>query len=149
MKIQNNIIFDLNDAVRWIASYFGFAGKEADIPEVDSLDDWNIFAGYDRIQDIQIKMPDIILKEYDDTILERFNYEVKLEPWLKEGISQSVLEHAEIGYYPGGDQITIPHFDKDGRFIGLRGRSLCEEDAKLYGKYRPIRVNNIIYNHPL
>jgi len=31
----------------------------------------------------------------------------------------------------------------------LRGRSLSEEDAQLYGKYRPIRVNNTIYNHPL
>ena len=31
----------------------------------------------------------------------------------------------------------------------MRGRTLCEEEGKLYGKYRPIKVNNIIYNHPL
>lgn len=149
MQIQHNITYDLNEAVRWVAQYFGFSGKEENIEEINSLEDWNIFAGYDRIQDIQIKMPDVVLKEYDDDILTRFNYDVKLEPWLKEGISQTVLDHAEIGFYPGGDQITIPHFDKDGRFIGLRGRSLSEEDAQLYGKYRPIRVNNTIYNHPL
>ena len=149
MQIQSDITFDLNDAVRWIASYFGFAGREEDAEKQDSLEDWKVFAGYDRIQDIQVKMPDIILKEYDDTILTRFNYEVKIEPWLKEGISQMALDHAEIGFYPGGDQITIPHFDKDGRFIGLRGRTLSEEDAERNGKYRPIKVNNIIYNHPL
>ena len=38
--------------------------------------------------------------------------------------------------------ITIPHFDKDGRFIGLRGRALCEEEAERFGKYRPLKINS-------
>lgn len=54
-----------------------------------------------------------------------------------------------IGFYPGGDQITIPHFDADNRFIGLRGRTLCAEEGELFGKYRPLKINNILYNHPL
>jgi len=94
-------------------------------------------------------VPNIVLKEYDDTILSRFNYDVKIRPWLDEGISQEVLNNAEIGYFPGADQITIPHFDKDGRFIGLRGRYLCEADCELYGKYRPVYTNGQLYNHPL
>ena len=60
-----------------------------------------------------------------------------------------MLNHAKIGYYPGEAQITIPHFDKDGRFIGLRGRTMVAEDAERYGKYRPIKVNGQMYNHPL
>lgn len=59
------------------------------------------------------------------------------------------IEQARIGFYPGGDQITIPHFDTDGRFIGLRGRTLCADEGEQYGKYRPIRVNRQLYNHPL
>ena len=59
------------------------------------------------------------------------------------------MKQARIGYYPGGDQITIPHFDKDDRFIGLRGRSLCADESELYGKYRPLKINKILYNHPL
>ena len=149
MKLQHDLEFDLNDAVRWVAQHFQLAGREADAPTIEALDDWKILASYDRIQDIQIRLPNIILKEYDDSILERFNYDVILDPWLHEGISQEVLSHAEIGYYPAEAQITIPHFDKDGRFIGLRGRTLSEHDAMLYGKYRPIVVNNIMYNHPL
>ena len=54
-----------------------------------------------------------------------------------------------IGYYLGGDQITIPHFDVNGRFVGLRGRAMCEEEAERYGKYRPLKINNVLYNHPL
>ena len=45
--------------------------------------------------------------------------------------------------------MTIPHFDKDGRFIGLRGRAICAEEAEHYGKYRPLCINKIQYNHPL
>ena len=59
------------------------------------------------------------------------------------------MRHARIGFFPGGDQITIPHFDKDNRFIGLRGRTLIKEDAERFGKYRPIFVNNQWYSHPL
>ena len=40
------------------------------------------------------------------------------------------MKNAKIGYYPGGSQITIPHYDKEGRFIGLRGRTISQEDAE-------------------
>lgn len=148
-NLQHNIVYDLNDAVRWIANRFHIAGREEDTPEENGLEDWKILANYDRIKDIQISAPHIILEEYDDTILERFNYDIKITPWLNEGISQQVLDHAEIGFYPGGDQITIPHFDKNGRFIGLRGRTVVKEEAERYGKYRPLKVNGVMYNHPL
>ena len=148
MDLQHNLKYDLNDAVRWIARRFGMSGREEDSPE-EGLEDWKILANYARIKDIQASAPNIVLEEYDDTILSRFNYEVKLKPWLDEGISQQALDHAEIGYYPGDAQITIPHFDKNGRFIGLRGRTLVEEDAEKYGKYRPMKINGQMYNHPL
>ena len=149
MNIQHSIIYDLNDAVRWIAKRFGLSGKEENSPTEEGLDDWKILANYSRIKDIQISAPNVILKEYDDEILTRFNYDIKIKPWLDEGISQQAIEHAEIGYYPGDAQITIPHFDKDGRFIGLRGRTLVAEDAEKYGKYRPMKINGMMYNHPL
>ena len=148
-KIQWDKEFDLNDAVRWIAQRFGFSGDHEDRPEDEDLDDWKYLANYERIQDITVKTNSIVLKEYENDILERFNYSVKIGPWLREGITQDALDQARIGYYPGGDQITIPHFDKDGRFIGLRGRTLCAEEGERFGKYRPMRVNREMYNHPL
>ena len=148
-KIQWDKEFDLNDAVRWIAQKFGFSGDHENRPEDEDLDDWKYLANYERIQDITVKDNSIILKEYDKSILERFNYEVKIGPWLREGITQAAIEQAQIGYYPGGDQITIPHFDKDGRFIGLRGRTLCADEGERFGKYRPMKINKELYNHPL
>lgn len=147
-EIQWDQDYDLNDAVRWVAQKFGIAGTQK-IDDVNELEDWKIFANYERIQDIEIKLSNIQLKEYSSDILERFNYTVKIEPWLQEGITQEVLEYCKIGFYPGGSQITIPHYDVNGKFIGLRGRTLGEEEAARYGKYRPILVNNQLYNHPL
>ena len=149
MNLQKNLHYDLNDAVRWIAHRFGISGQEIDVPEEESLEDWKIFANYERVQDIQPGAPQITLEEYDPKVLSFLNYKVKIKPWLQEGISQEVLDYAKIGFYPGNDQITIPHFDKDGRFIGLRGRTVVAEDAEKYGKYRPVQINGIMYNHPL
>lgn len=151
MDIQQGLEFDLNDAVRWIASRFGLSGTvKDDLAEETGMEDWVVLANYTRIQEISPKEKiAVVLKEYDDDILKRFNYKVKIGPWLDEGISQEALDQARIGFYPGGDQITIPHFDKDGRFIGLRGRTLCKEEGENYGKYRPIKVNHQLYNHPL
>lgn len=151
MLIQHHLIFDLNDAVRWIATRFGFVGKEVNANQIgtNELDDWNILANYRRIQENQPEPQQVLLKEYDRIILNRFDYNILLRPWLTEGISQKVLNQAKIGYYPGGNQITIPHFDINSRFIGLRGRTLSSEDEENFGKYRPIKVNGIIYSHPL
>jgi hypothetical protein len=147
--IQHNKEMDLNDAVRYIAAKHGFGGRLEDAEDID-LEDWEILANYDRIQSIELnEKKNIILKEYENDILDRFNYKVKIGPWLQEDIAQEVLDKALIGYYPGGEQITIPHFDISGRFIGLRGRTLGQEEGELYGKYRPLKVNKVLYNHPL
>lgn len=149
-EIQHNRKMDLNDAVRYIAAKHGYGGRLEETPDENELQDWSILSNYDRIQNIELgEKKNVVLKEYDDIILSRFNYDLKITPWLKEGITQESIEQAKIGFYPGGDQITIPHFDCRGRFIGLRGRTLCADEGQLYGKYRPLRVNNTMYNHPL
>ena len=148
--IQHNRKLDLNDAVRYIAARLGYGGRLEDAPDNEELIDWKILSNYDRIQNVEIgKVKHIQLKEYDKSILDRFNYNLKITPWLDEGISQEVIEHNKIGYYLGKDQITIPHFDINGRFVGLRGRSISELDCDLYGKYRPMYINEQMYNHPL
>ena len=148
--IQHNRKLDLNDAVRYIAARLGYGGRLEDAPDNEELIDWKILSNYDRIQNVEIgKVKHIQLKEYDKSILDRFNYNLKITPWLDEGISQEVIEHNKIGYYLGKDQITIPHFDINGRFVGLRGRSISELDCDLYGKYRPMYINKQMYNHPL
>lgn len=147
-EIQNHQIYDLNMAVRWIAQRFGIAGAILDEGEF-ATEDWTILKNYDRIQEVDIEKKSIVLKEYDPIILSRFNYNVSITPWLQENIKEDALKQALIGYYPGDEKITIPHFDASGRFIGLRGRAFIQSEAEMYGKYRPLKINKILYSHPL
>lgn len=149
MKIQYDEEFDLNDSVLWVARRFGLSGMIKDDDMGKTLEDWKILSNYSRIQEIELKDNKVVLKDYDDSILNRLNYNIKIIPWLNEGISQEIINKAHIGFYPGADQITIPHYDINGRFIGLRGRTMCKDEAELYGKYRPMKINNQLYNHPL
>ena len=148
-EIQENKKLDLNDAVRALAYRFNIIEYIDDEEAPESLEDWKILNRYDRIKDIQIKDYTVSLKEYDKTILDRFVYNIQITPWLNEGISKTAMDLARIGFFPGGDQITIPHFDAEGRFVGLRGRTLNQEEAEYFGKYRPIKIGKQQYNHPL
>lgn len=149
-KTQQDKELDLNDAIRYVAYKCGIDGVLVTNDFGSSIqEDWKIFNNYDRIASLTNKDYHIQLKEYDDIILDRLNYNVVITPWLKEHITQEVLDYNRIGFYPGGDQITIPHWDKDNRLVGVRGRSVCAEDCERYGKYRPLYINQHFYTHPL
>lgn len=147
--IQFHKKFDLNDAVRFIALKFGIISSQSDEDNTTTLPDWEVLDRYARVQEIEAKNYHVELKAYDEVILNRLNYNVKITPWENEGITPAAITTARIGFYPGGDQITIPHYDAIGRFIGLRGRTLCKEEAERFGKYRPLKINNQLYSHPL
>ena len=147
-KIQRSKEIDLNTAIRYVAAKCGISG-EYENQDLDIPEDWRIFDSYEQIKEVERKDYSITLKEFDDTVLKNLSYNFILTPWLKENISQEVIDYAQIGYYPGLDQITIPHFDADGRFVGLRARTLAQDDAERYGKYRPMRIMDQLYNHPL
>ena len=103
-NIQYNQKINLYNATRFIALKCGYFGYFENVQKEESLPDWDILSNYNRIQEIELdEKKTIVLKEYDDIILSRFNYNLKITPWLKEGICQEVIEQAKIGFYPGGD----------------------------------------------
>lgn len=146
-KIQDNTEWELYDAMDYIARYFGFSGiTPVQNDDTKNLKDWTIFKRHNKVS---LKQKETIaLKEYNPIILTRFLYP-RIIPWEKEGIDAEICRKNLIGYYPGGEQITIPHFDINGRLIGIRGRTLVQEEAERYGKYRPLLIGKQLYNHPL
>lgn len=146
---QPNSNWGLYDSMRWVAARYNWSPTLEQEDETVVLSDWGILNQYEKISSINIENSQIIeLQEYDESILNHMTYP-KISSWLEEGIKQEVMTKNKIGYYPGGEQITIPHYDINGRFVGLRGRAISEENAVRYGKYRPIYVGGILYNHPL
>ena len=139
----------LVDGVRYVASKFGINGTVADEEDqFGAVPNWQVFEKYDKIKVATEDQKRIQLKEYDPIILERLCYP-RIADWIDEGMTDEVLAANRIGFCPSTDQITIPHFDADNRFIGLRGRFLGKEEAEMYGKYRPMFLNGQMYNHPL
>lgn len=152
-KIQQFTTIDLNTAIHYVAQKCQINGINNDdlsnvfhiMPDEQYLNSHLDVGGETSSHNFTLAP----LKIYDDNILNNLNYSIKLTPWLNEHISQEAIEQARIGYYLGQDQITIPHYDINGNFIGLRGRFMSKEDCALYGKYRPVTINNIMYTHPL
>ena len=69
--------------------------------------------------------------------------------WLREGIKPEIMDKFHIGFWNRENKITIPHFDINGKLVGIRARTLDPEEAEEYGKYRPVQIGNTLYAHPL
>lgn len=91
---------------------------------------------------------EVQLPEYSPNVLDCF---VKHYPpeWLNDGISKLAMDKFNISYSISQNKIIIPHYDIDGRLVGIRGRALNEWEVENVGKYAPIRIENTWYKHPL
>jgi hypothetical protein len=121
---------------------------------VDNIDDKdenfsNDFEWINRLKAAQKKKNKApVLAEINENILDIFCY-IPHEDWLNDHISREALGRFEIGYYGLTNQITIPHRDKNGRLIGIRGRFLNEEDVNRVGKYLPLEIAGRHLTHSL
>lgn len=91
---------------------------------------------------------EVQLPEYSPNVLDCF---IKHYPpeWLNDGISKTAMDKFNISYSISQNKIIIPHYDIDGRLVGIRGRALNEWEVENVGKYAPIRIENTWYKHPL
>ena len=91
---------------------------------------------------------EVQLPEYSPNVLDCF---IKYYPpeWLNDGISRFAMDKFNISYSISQNKIIIPHYDIDGRLVGIRGRALNEWEVENVGKYAPIRIENTWYKHPL
>lgn len=113
-----------------------------------------------KISDKKKYKPDIDFERYkfDSSIPELTSYPKEMltyflpkhHPlWLKDGIKPEVMDKFHIGFWNRENKITIPHFDINGRLVGIRARTLDKEEAEEFGKYRPVQIGDVLYSHPL
>jgi len=84
---------------------------------------------------------------YEKNIMNFFNYYLPYE-WAKDGLTLEELKKYNVRYYPTENQMIIPHYDINMNLVGIRIRAFNEEDM-IKGKYRPLKLENTIYSHPL
>lgn len=135
-------------ALRWIGQ---FTGKlvEVDGQPVDTIQRITDFEWINRIKAAQRGRRSVpTLSEVNENILDIFCFHPH-ESWLKDNISTTAMNRYEIGYYGLTNQIVIPHRDKEGRLIGIRGRYLDPEDIAEVGKYVPLQIGGEFLSHSL
>ena len=150
LKIRKNegIEITLFEAIKFIAQFFGYEATYIKDENNDILNkDWKIFNAYDRIEEISDNSQIVELKEYDDSIL-KYLPRPRILPWEEEGITNEVIQRNNIAYDPVNEGIVIPHYNIDGKLIGIRERTLIKEE-ETKGKYRPAIIAGTMYNHPL
>ena len=140
--------WNLPEAIEYVAQYFGFSPIEHISEETSTiLNDWKVLNNYDRIEKINNDTQIVELKTYDNTILSHLPKPI-IEPWINEGITREVMNNCGICFDPKNCGIVIPHYDINGRLIGIRERTLVKEE-EYKGKYRPAFIGRQLYNHPL
>ncbi len=148
-KQRENSEWNLPEAIEYIAQKFGYSPNIiTETNELHIKDDLLLFKNYDRISNIDTNTQEVQLKIYDDSFLKNLPHPI-ITPWVQEGITKEVMDAAGICYDPKNQGIVIPHYDIHNRLIGIRERTLVEEQAELYGKYMPAQIGGKMFNHPL
>lgn len=146
--VQTSRPWDLPDAVRYVAIYYGLeVENENFLSEQTELQDWKILTKLEAKQQEKRSKQIVSLKVFKDNFLKNMPHP-KILPWIKEGITQDIMDIHNICYDPKNQGIVIPHYDINNNLIGVRERTLIKEN-EIYGKYIPATINGQMYNHPL
>lgn len=107
----------------------------------------NFFIPYESLYDNKKNSITVNIPSINKGLLNVYEF-YPTEEWRRDGISDEVMRHYNILYSPNENKIIIPHYDINNNLIGIRSRSLNEEDL-LIGKYMPVKIEGKIYSHPL
>ena len=142
------------DSGEWICKQLGIStfteGSFGDT-SIDTvrIEDWQYINFLKGKQNKQSKKHEF--EVLDDRILSMFQ-KFHLVGWIKEGITNEVMDAFEIGYCAWQERVVLPHRNKDGKLIGIRGRA-NSDDAMMFGKYTPLLTGNmsgkVCYSHDL
>ena len=134
-------------SMQYVASMFNYDFEIENQEKNCVKSDLQILKNYTTISK-NLEKTKLEYKLYSDKILNNLGF-VPPAPWIAEGITIDTMKKYKIKYYGTDHKIVIPHFNMNNELIGIRGRALSKEDETLYGKYMPIKINQVMYNHPL
>ena len=132
------------DSAEWICKQLGIStfteGSFGDeFINAPRLDDWNYINFLKGKQKMESKKHEF--EVLNNKILNMFQ-PFHPSSWIEENITHEVMDAYEIGYCSWQERITIPHRNKDGKLIGIRGRSFSD-DSMMFAKYSPLLTGNI------
>lgn len=148
-NLQTNENYNLSESIKWLTELINYDNVDFDFVETKNqlVEHYiNLIETYNN--KLQSLNNEKVLNKYDDRILNNLDI-LPIETWEQEGITYEILQKFNIRYYPKDCKIVIPHYDINNNLIGIRGRTLIQEEGELYGKYMPLKINGTLYTHPL
>ena len=144
LEIQMNRTITLQEAVDYVLGItgmnFGYSSGGSRKP----ADDWSFLDDYINGRK---KRPRIIhAEEYNPIVLDVFQ-DWYYKGWKDEGMTVEAMKEFGIKYWVKENQIIIPHYDINGKLIGIRVRNLDQSAVDKGYKYMPAFVENIRYRH--
>lgn len=136
---------DFQKAINWICKKLNIDNCKYGFGKQEQISDWEFIRKYKRNKK-ETKEKSLI--PYNKSILNIFQ-KFYSKQWIDEGISIKSMKKYNILYSTWQQKIIIPHYDMNNRLVGVRARSMLDEDIKIYGKYSPFKVGNKFYNHSL
>lgn len=147
MKIQSSVEWTLYDAQIYIINYFSLDVERDFSENTEKISDFSIFNKYQKNNKLSVQQKKSELKIFDDKILQHLPTK-KIIPWIKEGITEEVMNFCNIKFDPYNYSIIIPHYNINNQLVGIRQRTLIKDNEDK-GKYLPAVLNGKMYNHPL
>lgn len=68
--------------------------------------------------------------------------------WVKEGISIDVMKYYGIKFYFEQYKAIIPHLDRHGNLVGIKGRNFLQYEIDNGKKYIPVTIQGLTYRYP-
>lgn len=133
---------EFSKAVNYVANLTGKIIRQNSFTNIQSniVDDWEWLNKFKRKE-----KPKIELKTYNDKVLDMF-LKLPHECWLDDGISAETMSKYEIGFHVTQNRITIPQRSTTNELLGIRGRSLNQEDIDAGKKYMPLTIEGNTYS---
>lgn len=107
----------------------------------------SFYQPYKPLYDNEHNEVEVNLKPINKGVLNAFSF-YAIPEWIEDGINETTMRRFNIRYSIEDNKIIIPHYDINGNLIGIRGRTLNDDQLYL-GKYLPVKINGEMYNHPL
>lgn len=135
------------DSISYVCKLFGIqqSKRKGFINSKNLIDDWEIINRYINYKQESIH---IEINKFNHNILNLFK-EFYHKDWLNDGINIESMIKYQIQFDITRNKIIIPHFNDVGELIGIRGRSLNQDEVEAGKKYMPLYIENTEYRHPL
>lgn len=142
------------EAYKYVCNFFNimYSGGDFQSEEIELTDDWDIlnrFYDFSRAEERDREACGKVLRTYPNSLMEFYTKGYYPSEWIADGISIEAMDAYNIRMDMANQKVIIPHYNDEGQLVGIRGRAFDPKEVASRGKYAPIYIENVMYNHEL